>query len=236
MYVRLKHTLSSLALEMLAQSPRNRSIAWLLAYSRLATDGGGVSEAELRRTAATIGAAGPRALRHLEVLGILQREGSAQNGSIRLAPEFLPHRDYFHRQVRRLAKALAALDRQTGRRRSTALQRGIALFNAGLFFECHEFLENIWRATAGPDRDFYHGIIQVAAAFYHFEKGNQHGARTLLGKAVAKLDRYRPRHLGVDVRRLLSDLEPWQRRFSAGSPGQPLVDGDAPVIRVRATI
>jgi len=237
MYVRLKHTLSSLALEMLAQAPRHRPIAWLLAYARLAPEGGAVPEAEVRKIAATLGPAGPRALRRLEVLGILQRDGRAKNSIIRLAPEFLPHRDYFHRQVRRLASTLTALDRQRpGGTRATALRRGVALFNAGLFFECHEFLEGIWRATAGPDRDFYHGIIQVAAAFYHFEKGNQHGARTLLGKAVAKLQRYRPRHLGVDVAGLLTDLAPWRQRFSAEAPGQPLAARAAPIIRVRATM
>lgn len=233
MYVRLKHTLSSLALEMLAQAPRNRAIAWLLAYARVAPHGEAVPEAELRRTAATLGPAGAHALRRLGVLGILQREA----GAVRLAPEFLPHREYFHRQVRRLASALRVLDRQTaGGARNTALRRGVALFNAGLFFECHEFLEDIWRATAGRDRDFYHGIIQVAAAFYHFEKGNQHGARTLLGKALSKLERYRPRHLGVHVGRLVADLDPWQRRFAGKTAGQPLAAGETPTIGVRATI
>ncbi len=233
MYVRLKHTLSSLALEMLAQAPRNRPIAWLLAYPRLAPDGGAVSETALHHAAAALGPAGPRALRRLEVVGILQRE----DGRVRQAPEFLPHREYFTRQVGRMARALRDLDRQKdGGTRNTAVRRGVALFNAGLFFECHEFLEGIWRGTEGPDRDFHHGLIQAAAAFYHFEKGNQHGARTLLQKATSKLERYRPHHLGVNVDRLLADLQPWQRRFSSKTAGAPLTGGEAPMIAVRATI
>lgn len=233
MYVRLKHTLSSLTLEMLAQAPRHRAMAWLLAYARLAPDGGAASEEALRQAAARLGTAGPRALRRLEALGILQRD----DGQVRLAPEYLPHRAYFTRQVLRLGSALRDLDRRKGGDRTTLpLRRGIALFNAGLFFECHELLEDVWRATAGPDRDFYHGIIQVAAAFYHFEKGNQHGARTLLAKAMSKLDQYWPRHLGVEVHRLLADLQRWRRRFGSSKAGRPLEPGAAPVILVRATI
>lgn len=217
---------------MLQQAPRHRPVAWLLAYARLAPDGAEVPLADLKREAAALGAAGPRALGRLEALGLLQRE----DGRIRLAPEYLPHRDYFARQVQRLAEAIRALDHAADGRPPSPLRAGIILFNAGLFFECHEFLEDVWRATSGPDRDFYHGIIQVAAAFYHFEKGNQHGAGTLLGKAMTKLDRYRPRHLGVNVDRLLADLQPWRKRFAAKTAGAPLGPGEAPVIAVRATI
>ena len=217
---------------MLEQAPRHRPVAWLLAYARLGPDGAEVPLTDLKAEAAALGAAGPRALGRLEALGILQRE----DGRIRLAPEYLPHREYFVRQVQRLADAIRALDRAGDGRPLSPLHSGIILFNAGLFFECHEFLEGVWRATAGPDRDFYHGIIQVAAAFYHFEKGNQHGARTLLGKALAKLERYRPRHLGVNVDRLFADLQLWRRRFAAKTLGAPLGAGEAPVIVVRATI
>ncbi|MEK6556862.1 MAG: DUF309 domain-containing protein, partial [Candidatus Margulisiibacteriota bacterium] len=55
---------------------------------------------------------------------------------------------------------------------SSSKPEGILLFNSGLFFECHEYLEDVWRPTTGPERNFYHGIIQAAAAFYHFEKNN----------------------------------------------------------------
>ena len=73
MYVRLKHTLSSLALEMLQRAPRLRPIAWLLGYVRLAPHGDPVPLEALRREAETIGPAGPRGLARMEGLGILQR-------------------------------------------------------------------------------------------------------------------------------------------------------------------
>ena len=44
--------------------------------------------------------------------------------------------------------------------------KGIEEFNQGLFFECHETLEEIWLEEHGEDRAFYQGIIQIAATLY----------------------------------------------------------------------
>ncbi len=232
MYVRLKRTLSSLALEMLQRAPRLRPIAWLLGYVRLAPHGGPVPLEALRREAATIGPAGPRGLARLEALGILERA----KGIVRLAPEYAAYAPYFGRQVERLGRALATLDGMGVEHPAPPLARGILLFNAGLFFECHEYLEDIWRATAGRDRNLYHSIIQAAAAFYHFEKNNLHGAWTLMEKALQKLEAYRPEYLGVDVDSLIADLRSWVRRFQSGKVGRTLRPEEFPRIHGHATI
>lgn len=41
----------------------------------------------------------------------------------------------------------------------------INLFNREKFFEAHEILELRWRQDKGEARDYYHGLIQIAAAF-----------------------------------------------------------------------
>jgi len=226
MYVRLKHTLSSMALEMLRRAPRRRPIAWLLAYTRLAPQGQAVPLQTLRREASRLGTAGTRGLAYLEALGLLERT----RGGVRLAREYADSSAYLARQVQRLGTALLALDiAPRTDKHAGALAPGTFLFNAGLFFECHEYLEDIWRASEGTERDFYHGIIQAAAAFYHFEKGNLHGTATLLAKAVRKLEAYRPAFLGVDVERLVADLRRWQRR-GARRPGRPLRAHEFPKI------
>ncbi len=63
------------------------------------------------------------------------------------------------------------------------------LMNQGLFFGCHEFLEEFWRPAAGEKRLAVHGIIQFAAAFHKLElnPGAVAGACELLEKASAKL-------------------------------------------------
>ncbi len=57
-----------------------------------------------------------------------------------------------------------------------ALIRGLAQFNAGEYWECHETLEVLWRADPRPIRALYQGILQVGVAFYHLHRGNYNGA------------------------------------------------------------
>jgi hypothetical protein len=138
-----------------------------------------------------------------------------RDATFTLKPQYGPYLRYFRQQTSRLIEALRFLTTSGRPRASSDLQRGIALFNAGLFFECHELLEGLWRATSGPDKDFYHGVVQVAAAFYHYEKHNRHGAVTLLTKGRDRLAPYPSSYLGVDVAAFRKSLEPWAVMFDA---------------------
>ncbi len=40
-------------------------------------------------------------------------------------------------------------------------------FNRGEFFEQHETLELLWRATRTPDRALYHDILQIGVGLHH---------------------------------------------------------------------
>ncbi len=78
------------------------------------------------------------------------------------------------------------------------------LFNAEQFFQAHEVLETLWRRTSGAERDFYQGLIQIAAVFVHVQKGTPEGGRKLLKKASAKLQKYGPLCGGVKIEDLLA--------------------------------
>lgn len=67
------------------------------------------------------------------------------------------------------------------------VRSGVTLYNAGRFWEAHEALEAVWRASPGPDRALWQGLIQAAAAMLHRERGNAHGLAVQGGAAVAKL-------------------------------------------------
>ena len=86
-----------------------------------------------------------------------------------------------------------------------ALAKGIREFNAWRFYDCHETLEDVWRAEDGPLADFFQGIIKVAAGFHHLLRGNHKGAVNLLGHAITLLQPYRPACMGVDVQRLADE-------------------------------
>ncbi|HEX6512315.1 MAG TPA: DUF309 domain-containing protein, partial [Chloroflexota bacterium] len=77
------------------------------------------------------------------------------------------------------------------------LIRGVELFNARQFFECHEALEGIWLAEPDHIRTLYQGILQVGVGFYHLARGNFRGATSLLETGIAYLRAFEPACMGV---------------------------------------
>ena len=96
--------------------------------------------------------------------------------------------------------------------------RGIAQFNDGLFFECHDTLEEIWSGVRGPSRDFFQGLIQAAVGFYHLGNGNRPGASTLFRRSLARLGRYPARYGGVEVGSLRDAVGEWLTALESGTP------------------
>ena len=84
---------------------------------------------------------------------------------------------------------------------------GIRLFNECEFHEAHDQWEEIWADYHGQDRNFYKGLIQVAVCLHHFGNENIHGARKLYITSTKYLEPFRPFHEGVDLDKLLSELE-----------------------------
>lgn len=84
----------------------------------------------------------------------------------------------------------------------TARQRGIELFNAREFYECHEVLEDLWRPTQGEERFFLQAVIHFAVGFYHHQRGNQRGAELQLRKGLRKLAGYLPLFQRIDTAKL----------------------------------
>src|SRR3954469_23363688 len=86
-----------------------------------------------------------------------------------------------------------------------ALYAGIAEFNRGEYFECHETLEHLWMREPGAIRRLYQGILQVGVGFYHLRNGNYRGTLNLLGSGVGYLTDFKSGCYGVDVARLITD-------------------------------
>jgi len=84
-----------------------------------------------------------------------------------------------------------------------ALLAGIAEFNEGAYFECHETLEAIWMHEPGSIRRLYQGILQIGVGFYHLRNGNYRGTLNLLASGVAYLQPFAPRCMGVELTPLI---------------------------------
>ena len=87
------------------------------------------------------------------------------------------------------------------------LRAGIEEFNAGLYFECHETLEELWMARAGPDRWLYQGILQIGVSLHHLRRGNWVGAVNLMERGLHLLSAYPDRCQGVEVSALRRSSE-----------------------------
>ena len=101
------------------------------------------------------------------------------------------------------------------------LERGLELIRAGEYFEAHEELEDEWHTAPAAERDFLQGLVHVAVAWLHAERGNRNGCERQLVKAERRLDGYRPRHRGIDVDEILDDVATARRIAAAGSLALP---------------
>ena len=68
-----------------------------------------------------------------------------------------------------------------------ALIEGVQLFNQERFWECHEALEQAWHPSKGVERDAVQSIILTAAAFVHYQKGEEETCLSILRRARDKM-------------------------------------------------
>jgi predicted metal-dependent hydrolase len=83
-------------------------------------------------------------------------------------------------------------------------------------------LEDVWRAAAPEERDFFQGLVHVAVAWYQAGRGNRVGCERQLEKAARRLGPYAPEHCGVDVTAILERVEAAEQVVRSGSLELPL--------------
>jgi len=101
-----------------------------------------------------------------------------------------------------------------------SLERGIALFNEGRYWEAHEAWEEVWTLDRrGPERSFYKGLIQVAAGCLHYLRGNRRGTLNKWRGGAAYLREVPPLHQGVRVGDLVTAVD--AMLLAMADPGWP---------------
>lgn len=90
------------------------------------------------------------------------------------------------------------------------LEEGINFFNREYFFEAHDALEELWmEGREQTQRDLFHGLVNIATGFYHYRMGNRTGMQSQLQKGINKLSQVPARCLGVNIEKLLHDVQPY---------------------------
>lgn len=68
-----------------------------------------------------------------------------------------------------------------------AIDRARNLFNNEKFWKCHEVLEVVWKQAEGDEKKLLNGVILVAAALVHFQKGENEICMNILKRADDKI-------------------------------------------------
>jgi len=98
-------------------------------------------------------------------------------------------------------------------------RKGLQKYNAGEYYEAHEYLELAWRDTDSPGRDLYQGILQVGVAYYQIKRENYRGALKMFGRARERLEPLPDVCQGVEVNRVRRDAEKVEQTLREIGPG-----------------
>ena len=101
------------------------------------------------------------------------------------------------------------------------LEAGLELIRQREFFAAHEELELAWRAAEPAERDFLHGLVHVAVAWYQAGRGRPVATTSQLEKGLRRLAPFEPEHRGVDVADLRRQLSEAHATVLSGSLDLP---------------
>ena len=110
---------------------------------------------------------------------------------------------------------------------SPILQTAINKFNAGDYFTCHEYLEELWLDEPTPKRELYKGILQIGIGLRHLQRDNINGARRLLENGIRLLEPFSPTFFGIDIQRLQRDASAVLHRLKDQSQPHQFQESDA---------
>ena len=76
----------------------------------------------------------------------------------------------------------------------------IRFFDEQNFFAAHEAWETCWGLAKGTEEEeFFKGLAQLGAGYTHYRRGNPHGARVLMTRALERIGTHGARHRGIDI-------------------------------------
>ncbi len=103
------------------------------------------------------------------------------------------------------------------------LAAGLACYRRGQFFEAHEHWELVWLRLAEPEKSFLQAIIQITAAFHHWQKDELAGTLSLLRRVQRRLAQCPAVFAGIAVDPLRAGITACIATLESGSAPQESV-------------
>jgi predicted metal-dependent hydrolase len=97
-----------------------------------------------------------------------------------------------------------------------AIEKGVNLFNEQHFWHAHEAWEEIWLHARGEEKVFLQGLIQLAAAYHHVQRGTFSGGVRLFDAAFHKLERFDHGHHNIDRREAIDAAHRHREKIARG--------------------
>lgn len=104
------------------------------------------------------------------------------------------------------------LDWQSGE-----LAEGLACYRRQEFFAAHEHWELVWLRLDEPEKSFLQAIIQITAAFHHWQRGEADGTVSLLRRVQRRLAACPAEFGGIAVEKLRAEIAEWLRGIESGN-------------------
>ncbi len=105
---------------------------------------------------------------------------------------------------------------------SGALAEGLHCYKSGEYFEAHEHWEGVWLNCDEPEKTFLQALIQITAAFHHFQRKNSIGTASLLRAALPKIDDFPGSYGGIEVEGVRESVRGWLRALDRGEQSMEL--------------
>ena len=103
-----------------------------------------------------------------------------------------------------------------------ALAEGLTCYRNEEFFLAHEHWEVVWLKCEGPEKTFLQALIQITAAFHHFQQRNFRGAESLLKRALRRLDPFPAVYGDIEVEALRESVRAWLQALDREDPSPRL--------------
>ena len=98
------------------------------------------------------------------------------------------------------------------------VDRGISLFNRGMYFEAHEAWEKVWISLdESPEKSFIQGLIKIAAALHHYRRKEFDGAVRLLESGAVLIRRSLENPWLIDAPGLLDQVKIFSRKMEVST-------------------